>query len=683
MKTYHTLQALVASGRELAKDAETVSFDLFDTLLIRRIHDPDLVKLPVARFIANRAGEYGLHYTPEYVQNIRDSHERQQRKETAKSFKDHEACYPIFMRQTLESLFAEDAVDTILEEVTAYETTVENSMLVPRLELVEWLAELHEDGKRLIVISDVYLASSFLRNLLRHAGLECYVDHVISSADTFLAKASGEAFVFLQKEYQLDPTTWLHVGDNPISDGVRPTEFGITALVIDDHAEKQRKAIIKRQLNYSQGKPFWKGRALQQLMLPLEEENTKRDPLYIEGYNFLGLLLGVFTQKIAEKCAELHIQQIFFLSREGYTFKKYWEKATPLLYPNANIPDAQYLYVSRMALAGASCAYQGLTKANADIVFLPSGNRDFRDICRVFNLNIEPLEPHLAAYNLEPTSVLSPLHDGYSPENTSNYHLLLKDEDFQSEIKRQTYQANQALHLYLDDLGFFKYDNVALVDIGWLGTIPRFFYESIKHNDNHPNCHSFLFGATRGIEYPTCHKNQIHGLVYDKDTFDFAASSVVYCRDFFEEACKAPHPTLNGYNLTEDGYELDFRTTDDETGQAEQVQDRYFAPLQQGVYDAAEKFGAASAILGCQSDEYKPWLNYLLVTKMAFPHTDEISNIRHKNHLDDFHGVHKPSQSYQKGSRKLLWEHSLMSLRWIPFLRIKCFLRHLRERLNE
>ncbi|MCP3931682.1 MAG: HAD hydrolase-like protein [Bacteroidetes bacterium] len=683
MKVFHTPKSLVEAGRIIASTVDTVSFDLFDTLLIRRIHDPDLVKLPVARFIAEKAKLSGLNFSPEYAQSVRDSVEKKQRQETSKQFKDHEACYPIFMRQTLEELFHEKMSDDLLSEVTAYEMTMENAMLVPRFELVEWLKELYRHGKTVFIVSDVYLPAAFLKGLVQHAGFSPYVHHIVSSADTFLAKASGEAFPFLKENFQLKPDSWIHIGDNPISDGVRPTEFGISALVLDDHSEKQRKAIIKRQLNYSKGRPFWRGRVLQQLMLPLEEENKQHDPLYIEGHNFLAPLIGVFIQKIAEKCVELSVEKIFFLSREGYTFKKYWEQAVPFLYPNNKVPETEYLYVSRMALAGASCAYQGLTKTNADIVFLPAGNRDFRDICRVFNLDIEGFETFFKKYQLNSQSVLSPLHDGYTPENTANYHALLEDEDFQDEIRKQTRPANDALQLYLDDLGFFDHENVALVDIGWLGTIPRFFYEAIQHRDPHPSCHNLLFGATRGIEYPKSSKNNIYGLIYDKDRFDFAASSIIYSRDFFEEACKAPHPTLNGYKLKEDGYSLEFRQTDDEIGQAEKIQDRYFAPLQQGMFDGASKFGAASVLLGFSSKDYKPWLNYLLVSKMAFPAAEEVSNIRHQSHLDDFHGTHKPSQAFVKGARKQLWDASRFSLRWNPILRIKYFLRHLRERLNE
>jgi len=682
-QTYYSQQSLIAEGNRKAGEKDIISFDLFDTLLVRRVHDPDLVKLPVARFIVSLASQFGISIGWQNVQKLRDGIEQRQRTETGKKFDDHEACYPVFMEQLLRNLFGENFSESILDQVTKYELFMENSMLVPRLDFFNWIKELSCQGKRIFIISDMYLPASHLRILVEHAGLIELVEDVISSADTFLAKASGKAYGFVQEKYLLVKEKWLHIGDNPFSDGMRADEFGIDALIIHDPLEDQRKSIVKRYINYSDGRPFWRGRALQQLMLPLESENCARDPLYNEGYNFLGPLIGSFVLEIAKRCRKNSITKVFFLSREGWTFKRYWENIVPYLYPEGNLPEIEYLYVSRMALAGACCAYQGLTETNADIAFLPAGNRDFGDICRIFNLKPEPFVIHLREHGLELESCLSPIHTGFSPDNKKKFNAMLGSNSFQEEVKRQTLPSNKALQLYLQSVGFFNNENVAVVDIGWLGTIPRFFYEAIEHRDDCPKCFGYLFGATRGIPYPTSDKNFIGGIVYDRDRFDLAASTVLYARDLFEEACRAPFPTLNGYRLTKDGYELDFRKTDDEIGKAEIKQDSYFAPLQQGIIDSAEKFGAASALLGYSFGDYKPWLNYLLVSKLAFPRTSEVACIRHQNHLDDFHGNKKPKAASVRDSSKSLWEYSLFQLRYNLFLRTRFFFRHIRDRINE
>ena len=662
----------------MADRSQTISFDLFDTLLIRRIHDPDLVKLPVAHYIASLAQTSGIKKSWQTVQKLRDQIEQRQRQETGETFDDHEACYPVFMKSLLQELFKEHYRDNLLDVVTSYELKMESSMLVPRRQLAEWLAELHQRGKQIFIISDVYLPSEYLKILLDKAGLLSLVDEVISSADTFLAKASGKAFPFIEKRFGLDKSSWMHIGDNPISDGLRASEFGLRALVLRDAREKQRKSIIKRYYNYGKGRPFYRGRALQQLMLPYESENVEQPDLYVEGYNFIGPMVGAFVQHIADECRRLGLSRIFFLSREGYTFKKVWEKCTPLLYPDENLPEIEYLYVSRMALAGASCAVEGLTQMSVSIAFLPAGNRDFRDIARIFKLDLENLIPHLSRYKLTQDSCLSPLHEGYEQKYSIRLLELLEDESFQEEVKRQTLPANEALSRYLEDVSFFTHDQVAIVDIGWLGTIQRFLYNSVKHRKDCPRLHGFLFGSTRGIPFSDDLKNDIQGVVYDRNRFDLSASCILYARDVFEEACRAPYPTLDGYELSDNGYKLQFRDTTDSVGRAEKIQDDYFAPLQQGIIDSAERFGAASALLGYCFDDYRPWLNYVVLTKLAFPKSAEIANIRHKHHLDDFHGTHMPANKNNK-TIKQLWDCGQFNLRFNPLLRIRYFWRHVRS----
>lgn len=680
---YYSLSALLKEGRKRQSELRVVTFDLFDTLVIRRLHDPDLIKQPVARYISALALQNDKKITAEEVQELRDSIENRHRRETGKSFADQEACYPQFMSELLQAVFGEGAIDKLLAQVTRFELHMEQQMIIPRVEIVNWLQELYSEGKRVFVVSDIYLPANHLKTLIKRAGFLESVEEVISSADTFLAKASGSAYPYVADKFELDKKNWLHVGDNPISDGLRPAEFGIDALVLKDAAERRRKSIVKRYINYSKGMPFWRGRALQQLMQPHEGENAERPSLYREGYSFLAPIIGSFLQYIAQKSLEQSITKIFFLSREGYTFKRFWEKAIPTLFPQGGMPEIEYLYVSRMALAGASCAHQGLTKINAGIAFLPKGNRDFNDICRIFKLNREAFTVYLAKYDLRVDDCLSVHHQDFDPEVQQRFYRLLEDNSFQAEVKEQTKSYSQAMIRYFEEAGMFAHKNIALVDIGWLGTIQRFLYEGICHRSDRPNIYGFLLGATRGISFPSTQDNIMEGVIYDKSRFDMAGSTVLYARDFFEEACRAPHPTLNGYKLTENGYELEFRQDDDEIGMAERQQDKYFEPLQCGLIDAAPRYGAASAILGYGMEDYKPWLNYLMVSKLAFPKSSEVAKIRHKHHLDDFHGKHKPKLRGRAKRLRTLWEYPYFHLKFNPLLRVRLYMRHICDRICE
>ena len=683
-QTFQTVDKLLSRADRLLDEIDVVSFDRFDTLLIRRLHDPDLVKVPVARLLSSWAGDAGIDISWQEVQEVRDEVEAAQREEAGKSHPDHEAHYPTVMKATIEKVLGQPCTESQLKEVTDYELKMENAMLVPRAKFVQWMEKVHGSGKRILIISDMYLPSDHLKVLVDHAGMGGYVEKIISSADSFKAKASGHGYELVQEELGLEPSRWLHLGDNPISDGLRAAEKGIHALVLQDHEEFRRKAIAARYYFYSRSRAYWRGRAVQQLMAPHEAENIDRSHLYCEGYNFIGPLICMFVQMVAEYCRENNITKIFFLSREGWIFKQVWEKTMPYLFPDQKLPEIEYLYVSRLALAGASCSEQGLTPDNVRIVFLPPGNRDFRDVCRIFNLDIEALEPHLGRHDLQQDTALSPLHTGFDPEHSWRLEKLLKDELFQDEIKRQTREQNDALQKYLRGAGFYDHSDVALVDIGWLGTIQRFFYEAVKHHDAKPVCHGLLFGATRGIPYNTTDDNFITGLIYDRQRFDLAASAIMYARDIFEEACRAPHPTTVGYRVNENGTaEPVFRKMEDELGKSEQEQDKHYADLQQGVLDAADRYGAASTIIASNTEGYRAWINHLLVSKLAFAKRREIRQLRYKHHLDDFHGVKKPKFFQRPKLFHNPWESKGFRHFFGSLFPGRVFRRHMREMLTK
>ena len=53
--TFRSLPKLLARADLSLRTGDTVTLDVFDTLLIRNTHDPDLVKRPVAVYVAERA----------------------------------------------------------------------------------------------------------------------------------------------------------------------------------------------------------------------------------------------------------------------------------------------------------------------------------------------------------------------------------------------------------------------------------------------------------------------------------------------------------------------------------------------------------------------------------------------------------------------------------------------------
>ncbi len=674
-ETYYDIAELISDVNKRLEDVDAISLDIFDTLFVRRIHDPDEIKRPVANFIADVAGQQGIAITGQEVWELRDEIEQEHRDRNGKRHPDFEARYDDYMQEALFRIFDKRPPTGFLDEVAAFEMRIENSMIVVRGKFAEWLEYLKQQKKRVFLISDIYLPSEYLTELVVEKGLGDYVEDIVSSADSFNAKASGSAWPMLQERFKLDPDRWIHIGDNPISDGVKPAEFGITAFVLRDLGEKHRRGIVHQLSVKARHNPLFRGRYVQQLMLPLEEENCEAPALYTDGYNFLGPLLGYFCLSVLEHCRRNNIQRLYFCSREGWTLMRCWEEMLPFIAPEGEYPEASYLYVSRIALAKASCARKGLSELSAAAALLPANSRDFRDICRVFSLDLEPLIPFLERHDLSAHDPIGPSSPGVTPVLRRKFKELLNDDEFQQEIRSQARPAQLKLESYLNQEGFFEQPDVALVDIGWLGTIQHYLVDAICHRLHKPRLHGLLLGASRLMPYRDNHESRVHGILYDRLRFSFPESLVATVKDLFEETCRAPHPSVIGYERKYAEVEPVFRDAGDDAALAEEEQNEYYRPLRQGVFDAAARFGAAMAVTGYRAQHLKPWLNMLLTARIAFPQSAEVERIRHQAHQDDFAGNHKIPKKILHANRAL-WDRPMAQFRFNPFLRIYYYLLH-------
>jgi FMN phosphatase YigB (HAD superfamily) len=675
VETYYRIEDLIAAADRLLDGIDCVSIDIFDTLFIRRIHDPDEVKRPVSKFIADVADQHGIRVSADRVWEMRNDIEAEQRARNGKDFPDHEARYDDFMTELLQAVFDDQLPEDFLDDVAAFELRVESAMIVVRRAFAAWLEELKKRGKRVILVSDIYLPADHLKQLVADKGLGDYVEDTVSSADSFNAKASGSAWPLIKERFGLSPERWLHIGDNPISDGARPDEFGIKAMVLRDLGEKHRLGIARQMYAASRNNPLLRGRYIQQLMLPLEEENQEVPALYTDGYNFLGPLLGFFCLSVLDYCRKNAIDRLYFCAREGWSLMRVFEEILPYLAPEGNFPETSYLYVSRIAVAQASCARSGLTELGVSAALLPGNNRDFRDVCRVFSLDLEPLLPFLERYDLSAHDPIGSGTPGVTPALRRKLRELLMDEEFQDEIRHQARPAQLKLESYLNQEGFFDHRDVALVDIGWLGTIQHFLVESIHHRLNKPRVHGLLLGASRQMPYRDNHESRVQGILYDRLRFSFPESLVETVKDVFEETCRAPHPSVIGYRRKYAEVEPVLRDAEDEDALAEAEQNVYYAPLRQGVFDAAARFGAAMAVAGYGPHHLKPWLNFLLTSRIAFPTSAEVERIRHRSHQDDFSGKHKIPRKIERANRTL-WQCSTTRLKFDPFVRIYYYLLH-------
>ena len=234
-------------------------------------------------------------------------------------------------------------------------------MIVPRAALVEWMGRLRDHGKRTLLVSDIYLPAAAPEAPSRGQG----------------PYRSGRGRRVLGGHV---PGQGVRDRVHPRAGAVppRPESFGCTSVTTQSRtasappstactpwccttpASGTAKALravstVPPPAGISGG-----GATCSSSCCRLEAENAECDPLYVEGYNFFGVLLANFLHRVATECRRLDVRRIYFCSREGWTFQRIWDALTPFLFPDGDAPDSRYLYVSRMALAPTACANDGL-----------------------------------------------------------------------------------------------------------------------------------------------------------------------------------------------------------------------------------------------------------------------------------------------------------------------------------
>ena len=188
-----------------------ISFDLVDTLLVRpSIIPKDVLMLP--EDLVKR--KYGLSFME------------------LRYFAEEEAGDEFI---TLDKLWHRIAKKHKLDSETGralmhVEMQLERDMLTVRRDTKQLYDAAVRSGKRIIVVSDMYLPSDFLRDVLAEHGFD-QISRVYVSCEEKARKNDGRLYEgVLEKEGLEKPSELLHIGDNFLSDYKEALEKGITAV---------------------------------------------------------------------------------------------------------------------------------------------------------------------------------------------------------------------------------------------------------------------------------------------------------------------------------------------------------------------------------------------------------------------------------------------------------------------
>ncbi len=297
---------------ESLKDYDTVSFDVFDTLLLRPYVEPT-----------------DLFYHMETNEKIPGFAKARIRAERVARSK-------IYPEVTLSEIY--DTIDASYKECMDTELKYETQILQQNAEMKKVYDFALSVGKRVVLVSDMYLPSDFMEKLLKNKGFDGF-DRLYVSCEHRKNKHSGSLFEHVLKDLDLTPNVLLHIGDNRISDVRTPERMGIGVIQYEKVINRYFKQ-HKRERLYYRMKRNWE-RSLIVGMDSLYKLNfdSEKSFWYNFGFRYGGPVTVAFASFINKNTKNDDV--LLFIARDGYNA----HRAYNLLYGNV---ENHYVYAVRL-----------------------------------------------------------------------------------------------------------------------------------------------------------------------------------------------------------------------------------------------------------------------------------------------------------------------------------------------
>lgn len=215
--------------RELSRSEkyDIISFDVFDTLIKRECEDPKDIFFYVGEFI---------------LPSSFDVFDFVIRRVNAESVA---RCKSVTGEVTINDIYMQ--LDNYYGELSAKlkekEIEIEIEKCRPRNKLVNLYKSFIESGKKVILISDMYLSSEVIAKMLSKCGIEGY-DALYVSNEWGCDKICGQLFMKARDDLRMINGSHLHYGDSFRADYIGAKKGGATPrLILKEHWLKK---IIKK-----------------------------------------------------------------------------------------------------------------------------------------------------------------------------------------------------------------------------------------------------------------------------------------------------------------------------------------------------------------------------------------------------------------------------------------------------
>jgi len=472
---------------DVASEYEVISFDLFDTLIMRQV----LFATDVIELTQYRLKEKGI-YLKDFCRK---------RLQAEKEMSNNMA--PVLEEIYQSVLDQYDTVQVTAGELAETEWITEHSLVLPRQEMVDLMSSLYRQGKKLYIVTDTYYRKEQIVTLLEKCGVKNYED-VLVSCEYGIGKRQG---LFNELIKKTDGRKCLHIGDDLVSDIESATKSSISSFQVYSSLDllesagyfglwdKLEEFSARLKVGMFTAKIF-------NSPFQFETENRKVSikDAYDLGYLLLAPVISDFVIWFAGQMRENQIDNIWLGTRDGYLIKKMYD----ILSPNN---QAICFCTSRMAAIRAAMKDMEDIEYVASMKFSGTVQQQLKERFGIFVSEDEEAEK----------------------KTLKDYADIIFDN---ASINRRNYQT------YINSLGLKK-GAIAFFDFVAKGTVQMYVGRLVK---NHIRGFYFLqleqeFMKDRGLDIVSFYKN------------DESDNCAVY-EDYYilETIITSPMPSVIGFD---------------------------------------------------------------------------------------------------------------------------------------
>jgi len=319
---------------------DVISFDIFDTLIMRKV----LFPADVFEMVEKRM-----------------DHEKCKGFEFAKSRVLAEMQLLSGSYPTFESIYNNlqknvGLLDSEKKYLMELEFQIEKEVLIKREKMLEIYNYALKMDKEVYLVSDMYLTKDKMEEILSRLNITGYRD-IIISCEYGTMKTQG---LFGVLKNRIENKTCLHIGDNFEADILSARENNIDAyeiksardmLMLSSYRElfDNTETLSKRTMS-----GLFISKAFNDPFILYSSDGRKKVVEYDEfGYLFVAPIISEFLSWFIKNMEKTDYTKILFLARDGYLLEKLYLIAKDY-YKKATLPEAVYFLTSRIACIAAT-----------------------------------------------------------------------------------------------------------------------------------------------------------------------------------------------------------------------------------------------------------------------------------------------------------------------------------------